>query len=134
MTENKDTVNEIARKRFAELGLTYKDIGSKEFYNLIEKLNEILPENEFTYIKMKVTTRPKRYAPQVNFAPDGSIKSAFIRCDAHYFSGREAISFNEDGFIGFAGWADTSNTKPFTTAFIKWAEDIAHKKEKLNGL
>lgn len=134
MTENKDTVNEIARKRFAELGLTYKDIGSKEFYNLIEKLNEILPENEFTYFKMKVTTRPKRYAPQINFAPDGSIKSAFIRCDAHYFTGREAISFNEDGFIGFAGWADISNTKPFTTAFIKWAEDIARKKEKLNGI
>lgn len=134
MTENKDTVNEIARKRFAELGLTYKDIGSKEFYNLIEKLNEILSENEFTYFKMKVTTRPKRYAPQINFAPDGSIKSAFIRCDAHYFTGREAISFNEDGFIGFAGWVDISNTKPFTTVFIKWAEDLARKKEKLNGI
>lgn len=50
----KDTVNEIARKKFKELGLSYSDIGSKEFYNLIERLNEILPENEFTYFKMKV--------------------------------------------------------------------------------
>lgn len=127
----KDTANEIAREKFKDLGLSYSDIGSKEFYNLIERLNEILPENEFTDLKMKITTRPKRYAPQINFAPDGSIKSAFIRCSAYYFTGREAISFNEDGFIGFAGWAGTTNTKPFTTTFIKWAEDIAQKKEKL---
>lgn len=134
MTENKDTVNEIARKRFAELGLTYKDIGSKEFYDLVNRLKEVLRQNEFTDLEMKVSTRLKKYAPKINFAKDGSIKSAFIRCDACYFTGREAISFNEDGFIGFAGWADTSNTKPFTTVFIKWAEDVARKKEKLNGI
>lgn len=130
----KDTVNEIARKKFAELGLSYKDIGSKEFCNLVERLNKILPSNEFTDLKMKVSTRPKKYAPKINLAPDGSIKSAFIRCDSCYFTGREAISFNEEGFIGFAGWADIENTKPFTTTFIEWTEDIACKKEKLNGI
>lgn len=126
---SKDTTNNNARKRFKELGLSYKDIGSKEFYDLVNRLKEVLRQNEFTDLEMKVSTRLKKYAPKINFAKDGSIKSAFIRCDAYYFTGREAISFNEDGFIGFAGWADTSNTKPFTETFIKWAKDIAARKD-----
>lgn len=44
----------------------------------------------------------------------------FLRVSGFYFSGREAISFNEDGFIGIAGWADDTNVQPFLRAFHKW--------------
>ena len=43
-----------------------------------------------------------------------------MRVSGFYFSGREAISFNEDGFIGIAGWADDTNVQPFLRAFHKW--------------
>ena len=55
---------------------------------------------------------------------DGTtIESAFIRVDGGYFEDREAISFNPDGFIGFAGWADSSNIRPFLRAFARWMSE-----------
>ena len=49
--------------------------------------------------------------------------------NSHYFTQREAISFNEDGYIGFAGWADQGNTNPLLRAFLRWCDDLAEAKE-----
>lgn len=43
---------------------------------------------------------------------------------------RECISFNADGWIGFAGWADQGNTNPILRAFIEWCDALAATKEK----
>ena len=43
-----------------------------------------------------------------------------IRCRADYFSDREAVTFNPDGFIGFAGWASAENVAPILDAFHEW--------------
>ena len=53
----------------------------------------------------------------------GVIESAFLSCDGSYFTGREAISFNSDGFIGFCGWADDKNSIPFLVAFYRWVNE-----------
>jgi hypothetical protein len=37
---------------------------------------------------------------------------------------RECISFNTDGFIGFAGWADNNNIKPILKAVGEWVEAL----------
>jgi hypothetical protein len=42
-----------------------------------------------------------------------------------HFNDREAISFNRDGFIGFAGWADSKNVQPFLSAFCKWCDEVS---------
>lgn len=42
-----------------------------------------------------------------------------------HFNDREAISFNQDGFIGFAGWADSKNVQPFLSAFCKWCDEVS---------
>ena len=34
---------------------------------------------------------------------------------------REAVSFNRDGFIGIAGWADNANVKPILDALVEWS-------------
>lgn len=47
---------------------------------------------------------------------------AKIEVNGSYFSGREAITFSQSGFIGFAGWADSYNVKPFVIAFEKWLD------------
>lgn len=63
----------------------------------------------------------KKYQPAVRLSKERpGIEAAFIRVSSNYFSGREAISFNEDGFIGFAGWASDTNIKPFIRAFYRW--------------
>lgn len=43
-----------------------------------------------------------------------------ITVDGSYFEDREGITFNRDGFIGFAGWACDENAEPFILAFIDW--------------
>lgn len=32
----------------------------------------------------------------------------------------EGVSFNRDGFIGFAGWASDENVQPVLRAFKRW--------------
>ena len=62
---------------------------------------------------------------------NGTIIKCFLYINSHYFTRREAISFNEDGFIGFAGWADQGNTNPLLRAFLRWCDDLAEAKEAI---
>ena len=55
-------------------------------------------------------------------------KYAEIRCKADYFEDREAVSFNTDGFIGFAGWADDKNIQPVLAGFEAWIREIQGEK------
>ena len=45
-------------------------------------------------------------------------------------NGREAISFNSDGFIGFCGWADTQNSQPFLNAFRRWLTEYMLERSR----
>ena len=51
---------------------------------------------------------------------------AGITCRAFYFDDREAVSFNDDGFIGFAGWADNENVQPILRGFCDWVKEISN--------
>ncbi len=44
----------------------------------------------------------------------------YMTCKSDYFEDREAISFNRDGFIGMAGWADSKNITPIREAVVEW--------------
>lgn len=61
---------------------------------------------------------------------NGTLISCFLYVNSHYFERRECISFNADGWIGFAGWADQGNTNPILRAFIEWCDALAATKEK----
>lgn len=41
---------------------------------------------------------------------------------AHYFHGREAITFTKDGRVFFCGWAGGNNHRPFLDGFKKWLQ------------
>lgn len=56
----------------------------------------------------------------IDMHDNGVVSSAFLYVDADYFKQREAISFNSDGFIGFAGWAGSSACEPIFSAFSEW--------------
>lgn len=44
----------------------------------------------------------------------------YMTCSTSQWKGREAVSFNRDGFIGMAGWADSTNIKPIRDGVIRW--------------
>lgn len=51
----------------------------------------------------------------------------YIEMQTNQWVGRECVSFNSDGFIGFAGWADTKNGAPIIEAVEEWAEGLVSK-------
>ena len=116
--------NDEARQYFKDKGLTYADITEGDILVLIMNLNkEIKKSNKAGETSTDTMHLSKKIAIKKN--RDGSIVSCYLYMNSHYFTQREAISFNSDGFIGFAGWADQGNTNPLLRAFLKWCDYLA---------
>ena len=112
-----------ARRAF-EANLTYaqvqpNDIRALEGYLAIEYARH---ERSGHHMEMHPSYR-KAHQPKINPSPTGGIESAYLSVSGSYFSGRGAVSFNDDGFIGFAGWADDTNVQPFLRAFMRWLKE-----------
>lgn len=66
----------------------------------------------------------KKNEPRIERDANGAgIYEAYLRVDGRYWQGREAVSFNADGFIGIAGWADDQNVQPFLRALMLWLKE-----------
>lgn len=134
--ETHENYREKARQYFKESGLAYTDIKEKDFYMLLailadelEKYSEKVKDpNTHGIASMRISDRNglKRYLPIFNKKDNGELETAYIFVDSHYFNGREAISFNRD-FVGFAGWADDTNVRPFTKAFVRFTDYMKGK-------
>ena len=113
-----------ARKSWKDSLMEYTDIDESRFKRLVEILDETLRKNSTGIRELCVTNSPKKYAPIFKKDSRGGMKEAYIRCSADYFTGREAISFNSNGFIGFCGWASSVSSKPFAEAFTIWLNEL----------
>jgi len=105
------------RKLFND-NFSYKDIGSIE----LSKLKSILKTelDNFSNQGHWIRFYDSKKKNHLKFNSDGSIDHFALRCSGDWFDDREAITFNPDGFIGFAGWADDKNIIPFLKAFKLW--------------
>ncbi|MEB3840525.1 hypothetical protein [Pseudomonas guariconensis] len=103
-----------ARELFAKSGLTYSVLSPERMRILRGKINERMVSSGV----IGGTFRCRQRAT----IRDGY---AEIRCKASYFDNREAITFNTDGFIGFAGWADSDNVQPILQGFTDWLKEMA---------
>lgn len=109
-----------ARAYFERCGLTYGDVSENAVVALVLSLDREIGRAARCgecFESMRLSDRI-----DVRRKPDGSLLSCFICVDAEYFEGRECISFNHDGFIGFCGWASSANEKPIIKAFIEWCD------------
>ena len=117
-----------ARQYFRDKGLSYHDITEGDILSLLMLLNrEIKKSNKAG--ETSVSTMYMSSKINMKKRTNGTIIKCFLYINSHYFTQREAISFNEDGFIGFAGWADQGNTNPLLRAFLRWCDDLAAAKE-----
>jgi len=120
---------EDARRYFTDCGLTYDDITEGDILLLVMLLNkEIKKANKLGETSVSTIHLSKKMV-FVN-SPRHTCKRCFLYLNSHYFTQRECISFNEDGFIGFCGWADLKNTAPILRAFIKWCYVLKEQKEE----
>ena len=122
---------EQAREYFKKCNLIYEDIDMNDIYHLISILNkEIFNDN---ILVMMNEPKLKGKNKNVILNKNNKIVYAGLKVKGNYFSDREAITFNEDGFIGFCGWADMKRTLIFTNGFIEWCDYLKSKKENCNG-
>ena len=120
--------NDEAREYFQKCGLTYKDITEGDILSLVLLLNrEIKKSNKIGETSVNTMRLSEKIDMKKN--TDGTIKTCFLYMNSHYFTRREAISFNQDGFIGFAGWADMGNLNPLKRAFLVWCDELKKSKE-----
>lgn len=118
-----------AREYFKNKGLSYNLI-TEELFDKLKlffkiELNNYVTDGDEHSKKIAMCLSKKEYKinkPKFNHK-DGLLHG-FIQVDGSYFKNREAISFNENGFIGFAGWSDSNNIQPIIKAFINWCDSI----------
>lgn len=122
------TRDEVRKAFSAEL--TYRDVlpvdvRALEGYIAVEcaRHDRFFTSNDGLPMMMHPSYR-KKYEPRIEISPAGQgIYEAYLRVDGRYWQGREAVSFNADGFIGIAGWADDNNVQPFLRAFAIWLKE-----------
>ena len=115
--------NEYARDFFKSWDLTYDNVDEGDILVLIMMLNKELKSSNKTGETSCNITLSRRV--DIKKKTNGTIKSCFLYVNSHYFTRRECISFNSNGFIGFAVWADQQNLNPILRAFLKWCEYLA---------
>lgn len=122
---------QIAREYFKKSNLTYDDIDMNDIYKLIQILNVKITEANSC---MLMINEPKLRGRNTNVKlnKNGKLVFAEIRVKGTYFADREAITFNEDGFIGFCGWADGYNLIPFIIGFKEWCDYLESKAGEKN--
>ena len=115
--------NDEARAYFKNKGLTYADIRDGDIAALAIMLGQ---EYKKSNAKGETSVNTEYLSNKIDIKhnPDGSIISCFMYVNSHYFTQRECISFNRDGFIGFAGWADDGNLNPIKRAFLRWCDTL----------
>lgn len=118
------TDSDRARQVFIDAKLTYKNITKADYYMLIAILEECLERHNK---KQRRLGKKCDYIMHVEdkrclYKKDKiGMKYAYIQVKCDHYSTREGISFNNNGWIGMAGWASSSNLKPIARAFKLWA-------------
>lgn len=121
---SKNVSREDAREYFARKGLEYTSdpavmVPYPIHWGDIMRLWQMC-EDHIVEADLEMHMRPRPKIKCIKFRDQ--VCEAYLRVDGPYFTDREAISFNRDRFIGFAGWASDKNVKPFISAFIEWVD------------
>ncbi len=111
-----------ARAHWAASGLGYDVLTEESLERLRAKIDASLLASGL----MDSTFRAREPAT-LNDQPGN--RWADIRCSAYYFEDRQAVTFESDGFVGFAGWADDTNVQPILSAFVAWVDELTEQKD-----
>lgn len=103
-----------ARSHWAASGLTYVRLTTAALERLRSMVDAEMQSGEYLRGTFRATKKAKRLRC-------GSVD---LRCEAWYFKGRQCITFEPSGFIGFAGWSDDTNIQPIIRAFMAWVDEL----------
>lgn len=102
--------NDHARELIAAAGITTDNVTKKQLKLLWYKLGtRLLQSGNY----------------RSTYEMNGPTGTKFMTCRTDQWNNREAVSFNCDGFIGLAGWADSSNVRPILDGVADWLEQLS---------
>lgn len=116
---------EEARQYFKDSKLSYLSIKPLHIRRLnmfieSELLNYLMGDNpNAKQMDMRVSHMKKK---EIKHTEKNGLEYAYLKVDGSYFSGRESVSFNRSGFIGFCGELSGCNATPILKAFCKWCD------------
>lgn len=110
-----------ARALWASSGLDYSVLTPDSLSDLVDSIDRAMMASGAA----QGSLRMKR--PPVIHGEDGVVTCAELRCRSAYFRDREAVTFNDNGFIGFAGWADETNVVPVLDGFAEWVAELTQR-------
>lgn len=119
-----------AREYFESSGLQYSVLDESDIFLLFHFLSK-----ELKGFVMSPHVYEKKGNLKINQSKSKTVVTSkgLITCEIEvqgpYFSNREAITFNESGFVGFAGWADDVNKQVFIDAFVKWVDHLTKQSD-----
>jgi hypothetical protein len=105
-----------ARAAFKSAGLSYAALTPASMQRLRNLINEHMKASGA--IQGTFRCKQRGVVKETKWGRYGE-----LRCKADYFDNREAVTFNTDGFIGFAGWADDQNIRPILDGFNAWVRE-----------
>lgn len=119
--------SESMRRLFKNKSLSYGDLNLDNLIKLRDIMREELAKPPIGSYRMELTDMFDSKFKEEGSSLEHSfwtVKGFLSDEDGEWlaFESREAISFNRDGFIGFAGWSDSKNVQPFLIAFDEWME------------
>lgn len=126
-----------ARQYFKDCGLSYQDINLRALRYLELELND-----QFSLVTRAglegrrkkplywVRVNPAKYYKGKYDPLTGTLTYAFLTAKGTYFSARDVVSFQSDGFISFASEADDENVQPVLAAFLLWCDWLKRRKEE----
>lgn len=102
------------RRLWTQTGLQVCDLSGADLSALRRELNRQMKDSGLIRESLRMDGRIR-----TRKGPKGLL-FAELRCRSDYFVGRQAVTMEQDGFIGFAGWADETNVQPILTGFSRW--------------
>ena len=112
-----ETMRNEARDAFKSAGLTYDVLTPTSMQRLRNLINDRMKASGL--ILGTFRCRKRGVVKETKWG-----RCAELRCKADYFDDREAVTFNTNGFIGFAGWADNQNVQPILDGFKAWVNEL----------
>lgn len=118
-----------ARSYFKESSLTYELLTEADIDVLWETVERELRKFQIAEDpeKMMGMVMRKTRKKDVKILKRSGLQFAYLKINGSYFEGREAISFQRNGFIGFGGELSDRNVKPILEGFCRWC-DITSKQ------
>lgn len=97
------------REALAKAGVTTETVTTEHLNYLHDHIDKAMRESDCYDGTMRM---------------NGIKDAMYMTCRTNEWECREAISFNHDGFIGFAGWAGDKNVQPILIGVMRWLKEF----------